>query len=77
MVKYILRKQVKLSQHGSPVRTQHVESTHSRIDTTLSDNQFIDVSQESDTDCRDSIYPLYYGLLFDLLSTDSHLYYGL
>ena len=56
MLKDFLRKQVKLSHHGSPVRTQPGESTHSRIDTTPSENQFIDVSQdvESDTDCCDS-----------------------
>ena len=57
MLKDFLRKQMKLSHHGSPVRTQPGESTHSRIDTTPSENQFIDISQdiESDTDCRDSI----------------------
>ena len=47
MLKDFLRKQVKLSHHGSHVRTQPGESTHYRIDTTSSVNQFIDVSQDS------------------------------
>ena len=40
MIKDFLRKQVKLSQNGSPV------CTHSRINSTPSDNQFIDVTQD-------------------------------
>ena len=56
MLKDFLRKQVKLSHQGSHARTHPGESTHSRIDTTPSENHFIDVSQdvESDTDCCDS-----------------------
>ena len=56
MLKDFLGKQVKLAHHGSPERTHPGGSIHSRIDTTSSVNQFIDVSHdvESDTDCRDS-----------------------
>ena len=56
MLKNFIRKQVKLSHHGSHVRTQPGESTHSRFDTTPSENHFIDVPQdvESETDCCDS-----------------------
>ena len=57
MLKHFLRKEVKLSQNGSLVRTQSGESTHSRIDSMLPNNQFIGVTQdvESETNCRDSI----------------------
>ena len=54
MLTDFLRKQVNT---GSPVRIHPGESTHSRIDSTPSVNQFADVTQdvEPDTNCRDSI----------------------
>ena len=54
MLKDFLRKQVNT---GSPVRIHPGESTHPRIDSTPSVNQFTDVTQdvEPDTNCRDSI----------------------
>ena len=57
MLKDLLRKQVKQYHNGSPVPTQPGESTHCRIDSTPSVNQFTDVTQdvEPDTHCRDSI----------------------
>ena len=57
MLKDFLRKQVKPYHNGSPVRIHPGESTHSRIDSTPSVNQFNDVTQnvEPDTNCRDSI----------------------